>query len=180
MLPMVSTLHEVQQARQLVSQLQHELRAEGHAVAEHLPIGIMVEIPAVAMAAHCFAKVSDFFSIGTNDLTQYALAVDRGDDDVNGLFDPLHVGVLSMIQHTIAAGAAAGIPVAMCGEMAANPQWTPLLLGLGLRQFSMYPGAIPEVKAAIRESKLDDAKMLALAALTGDAIFASPADDAAR
>jgi len=180
MLPMVSTIHEVQQVRQLVGQLQRELRAEGHAVAEHLPIGIMVEIPAVAMAAHCFAEVSDFFSIGTNDLTQYALAVDRGDDDVNGLFDPLHVGVLSMIQHTIAAGAAAGIPVAMCGEMAANPQWTPLLLGLGLRQFSMYPGAIPEVKAAIRHCDLEEAKVLALAALTGDAAIASPADDGAH
>ncbi|MEY2342889.1 phosphoenolpyruvate--protein phosphotransferase [Acidithiobacillus sp. IBUN Pt1247-S3] len=167
MLPMVSTVHEVHQARQLVEQLRTELCAEGYKVAERLPVGIMVEVPAVAMAAHCFTAVADFFSIGTNDLTQYALAVDRGDDDVNGLFDPLHVGVLSMIQHTIAAGEAAGIPVAMCGEMAANPQWTPLLVGLGLRQFSMFPGAIPEVKAAIRHTVVDEAQVIALAALAG-------------
>ena len=177
MLPMVSTVHEVIQARQLVGQLRDELRAEGHKVAEHLPIGIMVEVPAVAMAAYCFTEVADFFSIGTNDLTQYALAVDRGDDDVNGLFDPLHVGVLSMIQHTIAAGEAAGIPVAMCGEMAANPQWTPLLLGLGLRHFSMFPGAIPEVKAAIRHSAVAEAQVVALAALAGNSRLFLQSDD---
>ncbi|MBU2753722.1 phosphoenolpyruvate--protein phosphotransferase [Acidithiobacillus sp. CV18-2] len=177
MLPMVSTVYEVQQTRQLIEQLRSELRAEGQKVAEHLPIGIMVEVPAVAMAAHAFAGVADFFSIGTNDLTQYALAVDRSDDDVNALFDPLHVGVLSMIQHTIAAGDAAGIPVAMCGEMASNPQWTALLVGLGLRHFSMFPGAIPEVKAAIRATSVEDAKVMALAALAGTSELFAHVDD---
>jgi len=177
MLPMVSTVAEVVQARQMIHQLRQELQAEGHAVARDLPIGIMVEVPAVAMAAHCFTKVADFFSIGTNDLTQYALAVDRGDDDVMALFDPLHVGVLSMIQHTIAAGHAAGIPVTMCGEMAANPRWTPLLLGLGLREFSMFPGAIPEVKASIRRCELKEANALALHALMGDgSLLMEPSD----
>ncbi|MGC8466744.1 MAG: phosphoenolpyruvate--protein phosphotransferase, partial [Acidithiobacillus sp.] len=120
MLPMVSSLVELRQTRALLAQIQEELRREGHPFDPHLPVGIMVEVPAVAMAAHSFTRDADFFSIGTNDLIQYALAVDRGDDDVNVLFDPLHVGVLAMIQHTIAAGQTTGIPVAMCGEMAAN------------------------------------------------------------
>ncbi len=168
MLPMVSTVTEIVQTRQLIGQLQRELKAEGRPFAEDLPIGIMVEVPAVAMAAHCFTGVSDFFSIGTNDLIQYALAVDRGDDDVNVLFDPLHVGVLSMIQHTITAGEAAGIPVGMCGEMAANPHWTSLLIGLGLRELSMFPGAIPEVKEQIRRTRVAESRVLALQALAGN------------
>jgi phosphotransferase system enzyme I (PtsI) len=125
MLPMLSSMGQLLQTRALVSELQAELRTEGHACDEEMPLGIMVEVPAVAMAAHYFAGQADFFSIGTNDLIQYALAVDRGDDDVNDLFDPLHAGVLAMIQYTIAAGHARGIPVAMCGEMAANPAATP-------------------------------------------------------
>ncbi len=168
MLPMVSTVAEIVQTRQLVAQLQRELKAEGRPFAEALPIGIMVEVPAVAMAAHCFTGVSDFFSIGTNDLIQYALAVDRGDDDVNVLFDPLHVGVLSMIEHTIAAGKSGGIPVGMCGEMAANPHWTSLLIGLGLRELSMFPGAIPEVKEQIRRTSIAESRLLALQALAGN------------
>ena len=148
--------------------MQTELRAEGHACDVDMPLGIMVEVPAVAMAAHYFAGRADFFSIGTNDLIQYALAVDRGDDDVNDLFDPLHAGVLAMIQYTITAGHARGIPVAMCGEMAANPAFTALLLGLGLREFSMYPGAIPEVKEVIRQTTIAEAEALAARALSGE------------
>ncbi|MGE4529882.1 MAG: phosphoenolpyruvate--protein phosphotransferase, partial [Acidithiobacillus sp.] len=116
MLPMLSSMSQLLQTRALVCELQAELRAEGHPCDLDMPLGIMVEVPAVAMAASYFAGRADFFSIGTNDLIQYALAVDRGDDDVNDLFDPLHVGVLTMIQSTIAAGRAKGIPVAMCGE----------------------------------------------------------------
>ncbi|MGC9128082.1 MAG: phosphoenolpyruvate--protein phosphotransferase [Acidithiobacillus sp.] len=174
MLPMVSSLVELRQTRALLAQIQEELRREGHPFDPHLPVGIMVEVPAVAMAAHSFARDADFFSIGTNDLIQYALAVDRGDDDVNVLFDPLHVGVLAMIQHTIAAGQTAGIPVAMCGEMAANPALTPLLIGLGLREFSMFPGAVPEVKAQIRQTSAAEARVLALRILAGEDLGASP------
>ncbi|PKY12178.1 phosphoenolpyruvate--protein phosphotransferase [Acidithiobacillus marinus] len=172
MLPMLSSMSQLLQSRALVSELQAELRGEGLDCDPDMPLGIMVEVPAVAMAAHYFAACADFFSIGTNDLIQYALAVDRGDDDVNDLFDPLHVGVLGMIQHTIAAGHSKGIPVSMCGEMAANPAYTPLLLGLGLREFSMYPGAIPEVKEIIRQTSIAEAEQLALGALTGE--FAVP------
>ena len=168
MLPMLSSMGQLLQTRALVSELQAELRAEGHNCDPDMPLGIMVEVPAVAMAAHYFAGQADFFSIGTNDLIQYALAVDRGDDDVNDLFDPLHAGVLAMIQHTIAAGHARDIPVAMCGEMAANPAFTALLLGLGLREFSMYSGAIPEVKEAIRQTTIVDAEALAARALSGE------------
>jgi phosphoenolpyruvate-protein phosphotransferase len=168
MLPMLSSMSQLLQSRALVSELQAELRGEGLPCDPDMPLGIMVEVPAVAMAAHYFAGCADFFSIGTNDLIQYALAVDRGDDDVNDLFDPLHVGVLALIQHTIAAGRAKGIPVAMCGEMAANPAFTPLLLGLGLREFSMYPGAIPEVKEIIRQTSIAEAEQLAMGALAGD------------
>ncbi|WP_414040408.1 phosphoenolpyruvate--protein phosphotransferase [Acidithiobacillus sp. M4-SHS-6] len=168
MLPMLSSMSQLLQSRALVSELQAELRSEGLDCDPDMPLGIMVEVPAVAMAAHYFAGCADFFSIGTNDLIQYALAVDRGDDDVNDLFDPLHVGVLGMIQHTIAAGHAKGIPVAMCGEMAANPAFTPLLLGLGLREFSMYPGAIPEVKEIIRQTSIVEAERLAMGALAGE------------
>lgn len=168
MLPMLSSMSQLLQTRALVCELQAELRAEGHSCDLDMPLGIMVEVPAVAMAASYFAGRADFFSIGTNDLIQYALAVDRGDDDVNDLFDPLHVGVLTMIQSTIAAGRAKGIPVAMCGEMAANPAYTALLLGLGLREFSMYPGAIPEVKEIIRQTNISEAERLAARALSGE------------
>ena len=168
MLPMLSSMGQLLQTRALVSELQAELQAEGRSCDPHMPMGIMVEVPAVAVAAHYFAGRVDFFSIGTNDLIQYALAVDRGDDDVNDLFDPLHVGVLAMIRHTIAAGHARGIPVAMCGEMAANPAYTALLLGLGLREFSMYSGAIPEVKEVIRQTSIAEAEILAARLLAGE------------
>ncbi|OYV76709.1 MAG: phosphoenolpyruvate--protein phosphotransferase, partial [Acidithiobacillus ferrivorans] len=168
MLPMLTSMGELRQAKALVRALQDELCAAGLPFDPQMPLGIMVEVPAVAMAAAHFAREADFFSIGTNDLIQYALAVDRGDDDVNDLFDPLHAGVLAMIRSTIAAGHAAGIPVAMCGEMAGNPAYTELLLGLGLREFSMYPGAIPEVKEIIRRTRIDHAEALAQALLAGD------------
>ncbi|MHB0888158.1 phosphoenolpyruvate--protein phosphotransferase [Acidithiobacillus sp.] len=168
MLPMLTSMGELRQAKALVRVLQQELCAEGLPFDLQMPLGIMVEVPAVAMAAAHFAREADFFSIGTNDLIQYALAVDRGDDDVNDLFDPLHAGVLAMIRNTIVAGHAAGIPVAMCGEMAGNSAYTELLLGLGLREFSMYPGAIPEVKEIIRRTRIDHAEALAQALLAGD------------
>ncbi|HXG29841.1 MAG TPA: putative PEP-binding protein, partial [Nevskiales bacterium] len=121
-------------------------------VADNVEVGAMIEIPAAAIAAPILARHARFFSIGTNDLIQYTLAIDRVDDEVNYLYDPLHPAVLRLIHITVEAGSHAGIPVAMCGEMASDPRYTRLLLGLGLAEFSMYPGSLLEIKRIIRHS----------------------------
>jgi len=110
----------------------------------------MIEVPAAALAARVFARYVDFFSIGTNDLIQYTLAVDRLDEAVNYLYDPLHPAILQLIQLTIDAGRRAAIPVAMCGEMAGDARYTRLLLGMGLREFSMNPVTLLEVKSVVK------------------------------
>ncbi|MEW5792014.1 MAG: phosphoenolpyruvate--protein phosphotransferase [Pseudomonadota bacterium] len=161
MIPMLSNLDELHQVLALVKSVKEELSAEGVDFDPQMPVGGMVEVPAVAMAACSFARHLDFFSIGTNDLIQYALAIDRVDDDVNYLYDPMHPGVLHLIANTIRAGRQAGIPVGMCGEMAGDPRYTRLLLGLGLQEFSMHPSAIPEVKEIIRESSYAEAESFA-------------------
>jgi phosphotransferase system enzyme I (PtsI) len=117
-----------------------------------MAVGGMIEVPAAAIAADLFAPSLDFLSIGTNDLIQYTLAIDRVDDAVNYLYDPLHPSVLRLIAMTIQAGKSAGIPVAMCGEMAGDTRYTRLLLGLGLNEFSMHPSLVLEVKKMVRES----------------------------
>ncbi|QKQ28198.1 hypothetical protein HUE57_07500 [Candidatus Reidiella endopervernicosa] len=114
----------------------------------------MIEIPAAALSAHNFAKHLDFLSIGTNDLIQYTLAIDRIDDSVNYLYDPLHPAVLRLIQLTLQAGRGAKIPVSMCGEMASDPHYARLLLGLGLTEFSMQPSALLEQKQAINSANV--------------------------
>ena len=115
-----------------------------------------MEIPATAIAAPAFARHLDFLSIGTNDLIQYTLAVDRMDEEVNFLFDPLHPAVLYLIHNTIEAAAAADIPVGMCGEMAGDPRYTQLLLGMGLRELSMQPASLLEIREIIRNCNLKD------------------------
>ena len=154
MLPMISSLSELRQARALIEQCRTSLEAEGKPIAPHVPVGIMIEVPAAAVSAPLLAREVDFFSIGTNDLIQYTLAIDRVDDEVNYLYDPLHPAVLKLIYMTVQAGIAAGIEVGMCGEMAGDPAYTPLLLGMGLRQFSMLPGNLLEVKRAVRTSSV--------------------------
>ncbi len=114
----------------------------------------MIEVPAAAIAADLFASRLNFLSIGTNDLIQYTLAIDRVDDSVNYLYDPLHPSVLRLIKMTIDAGNRAGVPVAMCGEMAGESKYTKLLLGLGLRNFSMEPDSLLAIKKVIRETDL--------------------------
>jgi phosphotransferase system enzyme I (PtsI) len=116
----------------------------------------MIEVPAAAVAADLFAPHLDFFSIGTNDLIQYTLAIDRVDDAVSYLYDPLHPSVLRLVEMTLRAGQAAGIPVAMCGEMAGDTRYTRLLLGLGLREFSMHPSGLLQVKKIVLESAFDE------------------------
>ncbi len=152
MIPMLSSLNELAQVRHLLDDVKQELHEQGRAFDPRLPVGGMIEVPAAAICAPLFARQLDFMSIGTNDLIQYTLAIDRGDDTVNYLYDPLHPAVLRLIHDTLAAGATAGIPVSLCGEMAGDPRLTRLLLGLGLTRFSMHPGCLLEVKQAINHS----------------------------
>lgn len=152
MIPMIASLAELQQALELIEQAKAELSAEGKAFDDAMPIGGMIEVPAAALLADVFAKHMDFFSIGTNDLVQYTMAADRLDSAVSHLYQPTHPAVLKLIDMTIRAGSEAGIPVAMCGEMASEPRYTRLLLGLGLTQFSMQPTMLPEVKSIVQQS----------------------------
>jgi len=155
MIPMLSNLHELEQTLELVREVCRELELEGADFKPNIPVGGMIEVPAAAVAADLFARKLDFLSIGTNDLIQYTLAIDRIDDTVNYLYDPLHPSVLRLIYRVIEAGHDAGIPVSMCGEMASDPEFTRLLLGLGLRQFSMEPSSLLKIKQRIRQTELE-------------------------
>ena len=152
MIPMLSNTQELNQFLRLIEDVKRELRNQHIAFNEKLPIGGMIEVPAAAVCASYFARQLSFLSIGTNDLIQYALAIDRIDDEVNYLYDPLHPAVLRLIQMTLRAGQRAGIPVSLCGEMAGDPRYTRLLLGLGLTEFSMHPASLLEVKQVIKDS----------------------------
>ncbi len=165
MLPMISNLQEFRQACTLIDNAREELRTEGVAIADTVPVGAMIEVPAAAIAAPMIARHARFFSIGTNDLIQYTLAIDRVDDEVNYLYDPMHPAVLQLIRHTIESGRQAGIPVAMCGEMAGDPRFTRVLLGLGLTDFSMHPNSILEVKQIVVESDIAQLRAAMAAAL---------------
>jgi phosphotransferase system enzyme I (PtsI) len=161
MVPMLSNMQELLQVLQLIKECQRELKAEGKAFDPDMPVGAMIEVPAAAVCADLFARRLDFLSIGTNDLIQYTIAIDRIDDEVSYLYDPLHPAVLRLIQTTISAGKKAGIPVAMCGEMAGDARYTRLLLGLGLKEFSVHPNALLEVKQAINETHFGKTRKLA-------------------
>ena len=153
MIPMLSALSELEQALEIVHEVKYDLTREGIEFDSKVPVGGMIEVPAAAIAADLFASRLDFLSIGTNDLIQYTLAIDRIDDEVNYLYDPLHPSVLRLIHNVICAGLEAGIPVSLCGEMAGDPDYTRLLLGLGLVEFSMEPTRLLEIKERIRTSK---------------------------
>jgi phosphotransferase system enzyme I (PtsI) len=152
MLPMVTNVQEVETVLSIIAQLKLDLTQEGLAFDPRLPVGAMVEVPAAALIARALAQRMDFLSIGTNDLIQYTLAIDRLDDGVSYLFDPTHPAILQLIRTIITAGRELETPVAMCGEMAGDPKFTRLLLGLGLRHFSMQPGALLSVKEIILEA----------------------------
>jgi phosphotransferase system enzyme I (PtsI) len=156
MIPMLSTIQEVFQVMRLVAETKQELRDRGLAFDEKMPVGGMIEIPAAAVCASQFARYMDFLSIGTNDLIQYTLAIDRVDDEINYLYDPLHPAVLMLIRNTIRAGQKASIPVSLCGEMAGDPRYTRLLLGLGLTQFSMHPAGLLEIKRVVQDSDVSE------------------------
>lgn len=154
MLPMISNVQEFRQAEQIIRDARLQLQREGKKLAREVEIGAMIEVPAAALASSILGRHARFFSIGTNDLIQYTLAIDRVDDEVNYLYDPLHPAVLQLIYQTIAAGGLNDIPVAMCGEMAGDAKFTRLLLGLGLTEFSMHPSSLLEVKRIIIESDI--------------------------
>jgi phosphotransferase system enzyme I (PtsI) len=157
MLPMVTAVGEVRAAREIYERVGRRLRRRGERIPEKLPpLGIMIETPGAALSADALALEAVFFAIGTNDLTAYTLAVDRGEAEVADLYDPLHPAVLRLVQFATEAALRMRMPVSVCGEMAANPQLTPLLLGLGLRSFSMTASAVPRVKQAVRSVAIDD------------------------
>lgn len=161
LLPMITSDIELVQSLALLDQAKRELKSENKEFDQDIPVGAMIEVPAAAISANIIAKQLDFLSIGTNDLIQYTLAIDRIDDQVNYLYDPLHPSVLKLINITLQAGKRAGIPVAMCGEMAGDPRYTRLLLGLGLREFSAHPSNLLEIKQIINKCKISDLEKLA-------------------
>lgn len=154
LIPMVSTREEILAVRRRLAKQAELLRAEGHEVAEHIPFGAMIEVPAAAIALESFIDLVDFLSIGTNDLVQYLLAADRNNEAVGELYSPLHPAVVRLLAHILHTGQAYNIPVAVCGEIAGDPLMTRLLLALGLTEFSLHPGTLLEVRRAVRDSDL--------------------------
>jgi len=166
LLPFVSNLDEVREAKQVIAESERELRAEKIPHAEDVEIGVMVEVPAAVILAEPLAREADFFSLGTNDLTQSMLAVDRGNENVNALFDPMHPAVLRAIKYVADAAYRMHIPINVCGEMASNPAQVIVLLGLGLRDLSMTPNAIPTIRRLVRSIRMSAAEKIANHAVT--------------
>lgn len=159
LLPMVTTADEVERARALLRECYKELQKEKAVIPPELPLlGTMIEIPAAALSADGLAAVSDFFALGTNDLVQYTVAIDRGNDQVAWLYNPLNPAVLRLIEFTVEAAKRMGIPVSICGEIGADPKYTALLIGLGIREFSVGFAGVPRVKQRIREITLQQAE----------------------
>ncbi len=161
MIPMVTNVAEFRAAREVYHRVADDMRRRGERLPNPLPLlGSMIETPGAALVADALAPEAGFFAIGTNDLCMYTLAVDRGELDVSHLYDPLHPAILRLIQMTADAALRCHIPVSVCGEMAANPMFTPLLLGLGIRSFSTNASAVPRVKQAVRSTTMDDCQRL--------------------
>ncbi|MCB2182214.1 MAG: phosphoenolpyruvate--protein phosphotransferase [Desulfobulbaceae bacterium] len=159
--PLISAYCELEKVKKMVSEVQESLRNEGIPFSENVQFGVMIEVPSAVALADNLAHEVDFFSIGTNDLIQYALAIDRSNEHVAHMYESLHPAVLRMIRHVAEAGHRAGIEVGICGEMAGNTMYLPILLGLGLDFFSMHPLAIPYVKRMIRNSTAEELEELA-------------------
>ncbi len=152
LIPMVSSREEILAIRRLIKRVSTQLRKRGLEIAGQVQLGAMIEVPAAAIAMHGFVDVVDFVSIGTNDLVQYLLAADRNNEALGELYSPLHPGVIRLLRHVITIGQAHEVPVAVCGEMAGDPRLAPLLLALGLREFSLHPNTLLELRRVIRGS----------------------------
>ncbi len=172
MFPLISDLQEVRQVKGYLEEVKSELKEGGFTLQSEVAVGAMIELPSAAVMADKLAREVDFFSIGTNDLTQFTLAVDRGNERVRRLYRPLHPALIRMVRMTIEAGHAAGIEVAMCGELSASPLATMLLVGLGVDELSVSPVAVPEIKKIIRSMSYRDA-----VALAGQALELDTADE---
>lgn len=155
MLPMVTIVEEVHEFRRFAEEVMTELEAEGHPFRRDFKLGIMIEVPAAALISDLLAREADFFSIGTNDLIQYALAVDRNNEHVADLYRPLHPGLVRLLRLVIRNATEAGIEVSLCGEMGADPRMTPVLLGCGLRRISVSPRQVPTIKQRVRQLSID-------------------------
>jgi phosphotransferase system enzyme I (PtsI) len=166
MYPMISNLDEIVRANLILDQAKKELLAIGHPFNPHVEVGAMIEVPAAALVADLLAPYVDFFSLGTNDLVQYTLAIDRGNERVAYLYEPTHLAILRLIKNTIDSGHRHGIWTGICGGMASDPLMTPLLLGLGVDELSVSCSALPLVKDAIRRVSLTEAREIAQMALT--------------
>jgi phosphoenolpyruvate-protein phosphotransferase (PTS system enzyme I) len=180
LLPMISSVLEIRKVREALAQVARRLKRRGARIANPLPpLGVMIEIPGAALAADALAAESDFFAIGTNDLIQYTLAIDRGDEQVAHLYNPLHPAVLRLIQFAVEAALRARIGLSLCGEMAGDPRFTALLLGFGIRDLSMAPGNIGRVKQRVRRLDMVAATRRARAIMDqlDDARIASLLDD---
>jgi len=165
LVPMVGFREEVRAVRALLDQCARELEAEGHAVAKKVALGVMIEVPAAALALASFGREVDFLSIGTNDLVQYLLAIDRGNNRIAHLYDPSHPAVLRVLRQVVETGHAHNLKVSVCGEMAGDSFYVPLLLGLGVDELSMTPTLLPSVKFLVRAMTMSDARKLADEAL---------------
>jgi phosphotransferase system enzyme I (PtsI) len=175
MFPMISGSEELARAKAVLEECKQELKARGQHYDEHMEVGTMIEIPSAAMTADVLAKQCAFFSIGTNDLIQYTIAIDRVNNRIAHLYEPTHPAVVRLLKRIIDEAHKAGIPAAVCGEMAGDPIYVPLLLGLGVDELSMTPPLIPAVKYIIRSIAIKDARQLAeeaLALSSGKEIFA--------
>ena len=161
LVPMVSHLNEIVTFKEILEEVKSELKTAEVEFDEHIPVGLMVEVPAVAIMADRFAKEVDFFSIGTNDLTQYMLAVDRGNSMVADLYQELSPGMLKIIEHTAKAAVRNNIPLSVCGELASNPLATAVLIGLGVSELSASPAFLPEIKRVVRSVRRSEARLLA-------------------
>jgi phosphotransferase system enzyme I (PtsI) len=161
LLPLISDVSEVRRARTIMKGVMSDLSSKGIPFNPNIPLGIMVEVPSAVVMAKELARECDFFSLGTNDLVQYTLAVDRGNENVTHLFTPFHPAILRMIKTTIQAAHQRGIPVSICGEMAGDPLATLLLVGLEIDELSMAPLLLPEIKKIIRSTNFETARKIA-------------------